>query len=52
MLPIEDTKLIYYNKDEGPAFGYGADLCLGDGCNIKSNSYADFPTTYNCPAPD
>ena len=45
MLPITDENLIYCNKDCGPIFGNGHDLCLTDKCNVN-NCYSNFPDTY------
>ena len=46
-LPLEDDQLICYRKDLGPTFGRGYDLHLSDCCNIKRDSYANFPYTYH-----
>ena len=35
------------NKDFGPKFGGGRDLCLSNECNRNNESYAAFPTSYN-----
>ena len=42
-----DDQLICRHSNYGPVFGGGADICIIDGCNIKNNSYARFPKTYN-----
>jgi hypothetical protein len=35
--------------NSGPAFGGGHDIYISNNCNLNANSYASFPTSYNCP---
>ena len=44
----QEQKAIYDRNNLGPTFGGGCDLYIADKCNQNSNSYAIFPTSYNC----
>jgi len=39
---------IYDNIGYGPTYGAGCDLYIADKCNQNNNSFAYFPTSYNC----
>jgi hypothetical protein len=45
-VPQSDQDLICCSPSYGPVFGVGYDLLTGD-CNLRNNSYAGFPHTYN-----
>jgi len=42
-----DTNHVYFNSSYGPTFGGGHDIHICDNPNLNSNSYSNFPTTYN-----
>ena len=42
----KDFAICNYMED-GPRFGYGKDLRIGDCANSNDESYFDFPTSYN-----
>jgi hypothetical protein len=46
-VPQDRQYLIYCDPGYGPTFGGGHDLVLHGGCNASSQSYADFPSSYN-----
>jgi len=46
MTAVSDSNLIYCNNSYGPTFG-GYDLVINNNCNSNTDSYADFPSTYN-----
>ena len=46
-VPQRDDQLILRHSSYGPTFGGGRDMCISDGCNSNSSSYANFPSTYN-----
>ena len=46
-VPQGDNYLIQNKNSYGPTFGGGADIYIGDKCNIEKNSRANFPYTYN-----
>jgi hypothetical protein len=43
----QERKAIYNQKDWGPIFGAGHDVAIADHCDINSDSYAEFPYSYN-----
>ena len=47
-IPISN-ELLYNSDSYGPAFGKtsGGDIFILDDCNIKKNSFCNFPSGYN-----
>ena len=39
-------KAIYNGSNIGPTFGEGCDISIQNYCDIKNNSYCNFPTTF------
>lgn len=51
-LPLKGTSNdngIYCDGSEGPTFGGGHDLKIGNNANVNTDSYTQLGTTYECP---
>ena len=41
---------IVYDRNYGPVFGGGNDICISNAPNSNNNSYVNLNNTYQCPA--